>query len=95
MIAKPNYSTSPMYSICPAAAGGERSESCRKYLAKGLAGVVPAPLLDAPEGRGLVRVNVAGLEPGELRLLLLTRPHVPLSLAADYFAHCLMATCAQ
>ena len=60
-----------------------------------VAGVVPAPLLDTPEARGLVRVNLAGLEPGELRLLLLTRPDVPLSLAADYFAHCLMATCAQ
>ena len=54
-----------------------------------VAGVVPAPLLAQPEARGLVPVELPGLDPGELRLVLVTRPDVPLSPAAAYFAQCL------
>ena len=54
-----------------------------------VAGVVPAPLLAQPEARGLVTVESPGLDPGELRLVLLTRPDVPLSPAAAYFGQCL------
>ena len=53
------------------------------------AGIVPAPLLELPEGRGLIAVNVPQLDPGELRLVLLARPDVPLSPAAQYLANCL------
>jgi LysR family transcriptional regulator, regulator of abg operon len=55
-----------------------------------VAGVMPAPLMDLPEGRGMVTLEVPGLDPGELKLVLLTRPDVPLSPAAEYFAQCLM-----
>jgi hypothetical protein len=46
--------------------------------------------MDLPEGRGMVTLEVPGLDPGELKLVLLTRPDVPLSPAAEYFAQCLM-----
>lgn len=54
------------------------------------AGIVPAPFLELPEGRGLVAVPVPGLDPGELKLVLLTRPDVPLTPAAQYLADCLV-----
>ena len=54
-----------------------------------VAGIVPAPLLEEPEGRGLVAIDLPGLDPGELRVVLLTRHDVPLSPAAAYFARCL------
>jgi LysR family transcriptional regulator of abg operon len=53
-------------------------------------GIVPEPLLDHPEARGIVPVQTRQLFPGELDVLLLSRPDVPLSPAADYFAHCLL-----
>jgi DNA-binding transcriptional LysR family regulator len=55
-----------------------------------VAGIVPAPLLALPEGRGLVAIDLPGLDPGELRLMLLTRPDAPPTLAAEYFAQCLV-----
>lgn len=53
-------------------------------------GIVPAPLLTEPEGRGLVALDLPGLDPGELRLVLLTRPDVPLTPAGAFFARCLV-----
>lgn len=53
------------------------------------AGFVPAPLLEHPEGRGLAIVDVPELSPGPLKLVLLTRPDVPLTPAAQYLADCL------
>jgi LysR family transcriptional regulator, regulator of abg operon len=55
-----------------------------------VAGIVPAPILGEPEGRGMVAVDVPELDPGELRLVLLTRPDVPLTPAGAYFARCLV-----
>lgn len=54
-----------------------------------VAGIVPAPLLAVPEGRGLVALDLPSLDPGALRLVLLTRPDVPLTPAGAYFARCL------
>ena len=55
-----------------------------------VAGIVPAPILGEPEGRGMVAVDVPELDPGELRLVMLSRPDVPLSPAAAFFARCLV-----
>jgi LysR family transcriptional regulator of abg operon len=54
------------------------------------AGIVPGPLFELPEGRGLVAIDVPQLDPGELKLVLLTRPDVPLTPAAQYLADCLV-----
>lgn len=54
------------------------------------AGIVPAPLFGLPETRGLVTIDVPQLDPGELKLALLTRPDVPLTPAAQYLAECLV-----
>ena len=51
--------------------------------------LMPVPLLGHPESRGLQAVPGAGLEPSDIELLLLHRPDVPLTPAADFFAHCL------
>ena len=58
-----------------------------------VAGIVPATLLAGLEGRGMVAVAVPSLEPGPLRLSLLTRHDVPLSPAAEYFVECLTSAC--
>ena len=52
-------------------------------------GVVPEPLLGHPETRGIVAIDDCPLVPSDIELLLLSRPDVPLTPAAAYFAHCL------
>ena len=52
-------------------------------------GVFPRPWLDHPETRGIVTVDNNALRPCDLELLLLTRADVPLTPAAEHFAHCL------
>ena len=56
--------------------------------------IFPEPLLGHPESRGIVAVEGAPLAPGDIELLLLTHPEVPLTPAAEYFAHCLASVCA-
>ncbi|MGH6628037.1 MAG: LysR substrate-binding domain-containing protein [Burkholderiaceae bacterium] len=70
--------------FCDALAGMSLLRNCD------VAGIVPAPLLDQPEGRGLVAIAVPELDLGALQLVLLTRPDVPLTPAAEYFAQCLI-----
>lgn len=55
-----------------------------------VAGIVPAPILKEPEGRGMVAIEVPELDPGELRLVMLTRPDVPLTPAGAFLARCLV-----
>lgn len=55
-----------------------------------VAGIVPAPLLDQPECRGLVAIDLPAIDLGELQLKLLTRPDAPLTPATAYFAQCLV-----
>ena len=55
-----------------------------------VAGIVPEPILGEPEGRGMVAVDVPELDPGELRLVMLSRPDVPLTPAGAFFARCLV-----
>ncbi len=57
------------------------------------AGILPAPLLGRPETRGLVAIEPCPLRPSDIELVLLSRPDVPLTPAAEYFAHCLAETC--
>ena len=57
------------------------------------ASIVPAPLLDLPEGRGMVAIEPRGLDPGQIKIVLLTRPDVPLTPAAAWFARCLLQRC--
>lgn len=54
------------------------------------AAIVPEPLLGQPESRGIVAVPDCPLNPCDIELLLLTRPDVPLTPAAQFFAHCLV-----
>ncbi|OOG49961.1 LysR substrate-binding domain-containing protein [Polaromonas sp. C04] len=51
--------------------------------------IFPEPLLGHPESRGIVAVENTQLRPCDIELLLLTRPDVPLTPAAAFFAHCL------
>lgn len=51
--------------------------------------VFPRPLLGHPETRGIVTVENTTLRPCDLEVLLLTRADVPLTPAAEHFAHCL------
>ena len=51
--------------------------------------IVPEPLLGHPESRGIVAIENPPLRPCDIELLLLTQPDVPLTPAAEYFAHCL------
>ena len=51
--------------------------------------IFPEPLLGHPESRGIVAIDDAPLRPCDIELLLLTRPDVPLTPAAEFFAHCL------
>ena len=57
------------------------------------ASIVPASLLDLPEGRGMAAIEPLGLDPGQINFVLLTRPDVPLTPAAAYFARCLLQRC--
>ena len=51
--------------------------------------VMPAPLLGQPESHGLVALSLRNLQPPGVDLVLLSRPEVPLTPAAAYFARCL------
>lgn len=53
-------------------------------------GIVPEPLLSHPEARGIVPVPTRELFPCELELMLISRPDVPLSPAAEFFAQSLL-----
>lgn len=55
--------------------------------------LMPEPLLGHPETRGLVPVDPCPLTPCDIELLMLSRPDVPLTPAAEYFAHCLGEVC--
>jgi LysR family transcriptional regulator, regulator of abg operon len=57
--------------------------------------IFPQPLLGHPETRGLVAIEACPLNPSDIELLLLTQPDVPLTPAAEYFAHCLASVCDQ
>jgi LysR family transcriptional regulator of abg operon len=60
-----------------------------------VAGVVPEPLLQQIEGRGLVRVQLPGLAPGSFELALVHRPDVPLTPAAEFLARCVADACRE
>ncbi len=51
--------------------------------------IFPEPLLGHPETRDIVAIVDAPLRPCDIELVLLTQPDVPLTPAAEYFAHCL------
>jgi len=51
--------------------------------------VMPEPLRGHPESRGIVAVAQSGLTPADVELLLLARPDVPLTPAAEFFGYCL------
>lgn len=53
----------------------------------------PEPLMGYPETCGIVAIPDAPFSPSGIELLL-TRPDVPLTLAAEHFAHCLASVCA-
>jgi len=55
--------------------------------------IFPEPLLGHPETRGIVAVPDAPFRPSDIELLLLTQPDVPLTPAAEHFAHCLATVC--
>jgi LysR family transcriptional regulator, regulator of abg operon len=55
--------------------------------------IFPQPLLGHPETRGIVPIDNAPFRPSDIELLLLTQPDVPLTPAAEYFAHCLAQVC--
>lgn len=55
--------------------------------------VFPEPLLGHPETRGIVAITDAPFRPSDIELLLLTQPDVPLTAAAEHFAHCLATVC--
>ena len=57
--------------------------------------IFPQPLLGHPETRGIVAIGNTPLRPCDIELLLLTQPDVPLTPAAEYFAHCLAAVSQQ
>lgn len=56
--------------------------------------IFPEPLLGHPETRGIVAIPDAPFNPSDIELLLLTQPDVPLTPAAEHFAHCLASVCA-
>lgn len=58
-------------------------------------GVVPAPLLQQTECRGLVRVPLPDLSPGAFDLVLIHRPDVPLTPAAEFLVRCVRDACQQ
>jgi len=57
--------------------------------------IFPEPLLGHPETRGIVAIDNAPFNPCDIELLLLTRPDMPLTPAAEHFAHCLASVCAS
>jgi DNA-binding transcriptional LysR family regulator len=57
--------------------------------------IFPAPLLGHPETRGIVAIDNAPFSPSDIELLLLTQPDVPLTPAAEHFAHCLATVCGR
>ncbi|WP_158219868.1 LysR family transcriptional regulator [Ideonella sp. A 288] len=59
------------------------------------AAVAPNLVLGLPETHGIVAVPNSPLRPGDLEVLLLTRPDVPMTPAAAYFAHCLATVVSQ
>lgn len=58
-----------------------------------VAGVVPEPLLQQPEGRGLVPLHLPELVPGSFELTMIHRPDVPLTPAAEFLARCVADAC--
>ena len=54
--------------------------------------LMPEPLLGNPETRDIVAIDNTVLQPFDLELAMLTRPDVPLTPAAEYFAHCILQT---
>ncbi len=60
-----------------------------------LVGVLPSPLLGHPETRGLVPLETSELHPSDVEVMLVSRPDVPLTPAAAYFAHCITESCRQ
>jgi LysR family transcriptional regulator of abg operon len=52
-------------------------------------GICPERLLGHPESRGIVAVPTTQLHPCEIEIALLAPSDVPLTPAAEYFAHCL------
>ncbi|SEB25588.1 LysR substrate-binding domain-containing protein [Variovorax sp. YR216] len=57
--------------------------------------LMPQPLLGNPETRDIVPIKGTGLEPFDLELAILSRGDVPLTPAAEYFAHCVVETIAS
>lgn len=57
--------------------------------------IFPEPLLGHPETRGIVAVERSPIRPADMELLLLTQPDVPLTPAAEHFAHCLATVCQE
>ena len=57
--------------------------------------IFPVALLGHPETRGLVAIEACPLRPSDIELLRLTQPDVPLTPAAQYFAHCLTQVSSQ
>jgi LysR family transcriptional regulator, regulator of abg operon len=55
--------------------------------------IFPEPLLGHPETRGIVAIADAPFSPSDIELLLLTQPDVPMTAAAEHFAHCLATVC--
>lgn len=51
--------------------------------------IVPEPLLGQFDLRGIVAIGDGVFHPCDIELLILTRADVPLTPAAEYFAHCL------
>lgn len=51
--------------------------------------IMPTPLLGRPESHGLVALPQAALQPPPVAVLQVSRPEVPLTPAAAYFARCL------
>lgn len=55
--------------------------------------VFPLPLLEQPESRGIVAIQVPELQPDSVNLALLSLPGTPLTPAAEYLARCLRDAC--
>lgn len=51
--------------------------------------IVPAPVLGHTDSAGVVAIPEGVFRPSDIELLILTRADVPLTPAAEYFAHCL------
>jgi len=51
--------------------------------------IVPSPVLGHSDAAGVVAIRDGIFSPSDIELLILTRAYVPLTPAAEYFAHCL------